>query len=192
MRDIYVIDTETTGLTGAPDDHVVDIGIALLETDTGRVMPLYQSLVGYDVDEWDPAHRNAWIFSHSDLTLDDVAAAPPQADVRYRVATLLAGARVTSYNTPFDLDKFLFQPPWRLSEVVTAAPDIMAACAPVVADRSHPGGKYPRLMHSYTALCEDDPADLRGAQQHRALSDAMAAAYVLRQLVIDEKYKVTL
>ena len=56
---LYVIDTETTGLTGAPDDHVVDIGIALLETDTGRVMPLYQSLVGYDVDEWDSAHRSA-------------------------------------------------------------------------------------------------------------------------------------
>ena len=177
---IYVIDTETTGLTGCPDDHIVDIGIAVLETDTGRVMPLYESLVGYDVDEWDDSRRNAWIFSNSDLTLDDVAAASPQADVRYEVATLLAGAHVTAYNTDFDLTRFLYRSPWRLDVVTYAMPDIMMACDDLV---EHAPGRHPSLMRSYQELCPDDEADLRGKQKHRALSDAMAAAHVLRQLI---------
>ena len=188
MKPIYVIDTETTGLNGAPVDHVVDIGIAAVDPSTGEVWPVYQSLVGYNVSEWDDAHRDAWVFCHTDLRLCDIGAAPPLDDVRFQVAGILAAERVTSYNVPFDFGKFLNRPPWSLSKVYDLAPDIMEACTPVVADRSHPGSKHPRLINSYGALCPDDPAGLAGTQRHRAQSDALAAAYVLRELISRGEY----
>ena len=71
--EIYVLDTETTGLRGAPDDVVVDIGITKVSLSKGTVKDVYSSVVGYDVEEWNDYRRNAWIFENTDLTLRDVS-----------------------------------------------------------------------------------------------------------------------
>ena len=178
---IYIIDTETTGLSGAPRDHVVDIGVAALNLSTGHISEEYSAIVGYDISTWDEEHKNAWIFKNTDLRLDDLASATPQPVVRYHIAQILNNARVTSYNTEFDFGRFLNQEPWSMT--IQECPDIMITAAEVVRDRSHPGGRYPRLIHSYNALCPDDPVKINGNQHHRALSDAVVAAHVLRRLI---------
>ncbi len=38
-------------------------------------------------------------------------------------------------------------------------------------------------MLAYRVFCPDDPAKLDGRQQHRALSDALAEAHILRALI---------
>ena len=71
--EIYVLDTETTGLSGAPKDLVVDVGICRVSLRRGTVEDVYSSVLGYDVDSWDDYHRNAWIFENTDMTLEMVA-----------------------------------------------------------------------------------------------------------------------
>ncbi|MDR2699110.1 MAG: hypothetical protein LBB30_05500 [Candidatus Methanoplasma sp.] len=181
-EEIFVIDTETTGLDGGPRDLVVDIGICSVNLFRETVKDVYSSVVGYDVTEWDDRRSKAWIFENSDLTLDKVAAARPLFKVREDVAGLLRGRTATSYNVPFDMDKFLFREPWHLRGVFSVCTDIMKAAADVCKLPSELYGvryKFPKLDHAYKTIAEGDPAGIGDKQDHRALSDARMAAYVM-------------
>ena len=176
---IHVIDIETTGLD--PTDLVIEVAVATINTSTGSVRPANSRVVGYDTDTWPPSWRNAWIFSNSDLKINDVYYGEPQASVGYALCRIIGNQPVTSYNTDFDLGH-LMRPPWSLDRLIRK-PDIMTACDGIVKGRRNKESKHPTLMISYAELCPGDPAKLCGAQQHRALSDAMAAAHVLRELI---------
>ena len=65
---ILVLDTETTGLEGAPKDVVVDVGICRVDLRRGTVEDVYSSVLGYDTSEWDDYLKNAWILRTSAMT----------------------------------------------------------------------------------------------------------------------------
>lgn len=181
---VFVVDTETTGLCGCDrGDRVVDIGIVEVDTERGTVMPVYSEIVGYDVSGWSEDQKNAWIFSHSDLTLDMVARAEPLEEIARDVRLILDGNVAASYNEAFDFDKFLFKSPWNVD--CALAPDIMLRAHRLV-DGDHifsDGSSWPKLETAYRGLCPDDPAHLDGPQAHRALSDAVVASYVMLALI---------
>lgn len=181
---VYVVDTETTGLCGCDrGDRVVDIGIVEVDTEMGTVMPVYSEVVGYDVSGWSEGQKNAWIFSHSDLTLDMVARAEPLEEIARDVRLILDGNVAASYNEGFDFDKFLFKSPWNVD--CALAPDIMLRAHRLI-DGDHlfsDGSSWPKLETAYRGLCPDDPAHLDGPQAHRALSDAVVASYVMLALI---------
>jgi DNA polymerase III epsilon subunit-like protein len=181
---VFVVDTETTGLCGCDrGDRVVDIGIVEVDTERGTVMPVYSEIVGYDVSGWSEDQINAWIFSHSDLTLDMVARAEPLEEIARDVRLILDGNVAASYNEGFDFDKFLFKSPWNVD--CALAPDIMLRAHRLI-DGDHlfsDGSSWPKLETAYRGLCPDDPAHLDGPQAHRALSDAVVASYVMLALI---------
>lgn len=181
---VFVVDTETTGLCGCDcGDRVVDIGIVEVDTEMGTVMPVYSEIVGYDVSGWSEDQKNAWIFGHSDLTLDMVARAEPLEEIARDVRLILDGNVAASYNEGFDFDKFLFKSPWNVD--CALAPDIMLRAHRLV-DGDHifsDGSSWPKLETAYRGLCPDDPAHLDGPQAHRALSDAVVASYVMLALI---------
>lgn len=179
---IFVIDTETTGLDGAPKDVVVDIGICSVDIKKGEVKDIYSSVVGYDVTEWDRTRKEAWIFENTDLTLDMVASAPPLCKIREDVYEILKGQIVTSYNIPFDMDKFLYKEPWNLRGTFTVCTDIMKAATDVCKLPSQFYGikyRFPKLDHAYKTVLDRDPANIGDKQDHRALSDARMASYLM-------------
>jgi DNA polymerase-3 subunit epsilon len=183
MTEVFVVDTETTGLGGAPYDLVVDIGISKVDLETFKVSEVYSAVVGYPLDVID---TNAWIFSHSDLTVEDVLAGVPFLDVKLAVYDILRGQTVTSFNTGFDLDKFLYAYPWDLSGCFSEAPCIMKASMDVCRIPSAWGGyKWPKLQEAYDFLYPDIPL---GDQSHRALSDAVMAGFVLLGLYMQGDY----
>jgi DNA polymerase III subunit epsilon len=191
VGDIYVLDTETTGLKGAPDDVVVDIGICKTDIVSGKVEQVYQSIVGYDVSRWNGYRRNAWIFENTDMTLEMVASAPRADSVIEDVRRILSGKTVTSFNTEYDFDKFLYLQPWSMRGVFTEATDIMKAATPVCKQPSMYEGRryrYPKLDFAYGKIVDGDPAGIAGTQTHRAMSDAVMAAYVMIQLYRDGDY----
>lgn len=181
---VFVVDTETTGLCGCDrGDRVVDIGIVEVDTERGTVMPVYSEIVGYDVSGWSEDQKNAWIFSHSDLTLDMVARAEPLEEIARDVRLILDGNVAASYNEAFDFEKFLFKSPWNVD--CALAPDIMLRAHRLI-DGDHlfsDGSSWPKLETAYRGLCPDDPAHLDGPQAHRALSDAVVASYVMLALI---------
>lgn len=180
--EIYVIDTETTGLDGAPKDVVVDIGICLVDVKRGDVKDVYSSIVGYDTSTWDETQKKAWIFENTDLSLEMVRGAPSFEKVRNDVYEILKGKKVTSYNIPFDMDKFLFRKPWELRGTFTLCTDIMKAATDVCKLPSQFYGvkyRFPKLDHAYKTVLDSDPANIGDKQSHRALSDARMASYVM-------------
>ena len=190
--EIYVLDTETTGLEGAPKDLVVDVGITRVSLRKGTVEDCYSSVLGYDVDEWDDYRRNAWIFQNTDMTLDMVAEAPPAMKVIDDVRRLLRGKTVTTYNMAYDLDKFLYQEPWNMRGTFKPCFDIMLAATKVCKLPSQFYGReyrYPKLDHAYSTIVEGDPAGINGVQDHRALSDARMASYLMIKMFRDGTYR---
>lgn len=189
--EIYVLDTETTGLKGAPVDLVVDIGIVKVDLKKGSVIKVYDSVVGYDITEWDDYLSNAWIFTHTDMTLEMVADAPPAVKVIDDVRHILRGKNVTSYNIQYDMGKFLYKEPWNLRGTFNECKDIMLAAKDVCKLPSmYIGGdyRYPKLDYAYETIVEGDPAGIHGNQDHRAYSDAIVASYVMIQMYRDGTY----
>ncbi len=190
---IYVLDTETTGLEGAPKDLVLDVGICKVSLRRGTVEDCYSSVLGYDVEEWDDYLTGAWIFSNSDLTIEDIAfAKKPALQVIDEVRRILKGKDVTTYNKQYDLGKFLYQEPWVMRGWFNECADIMKAAAEVckIPSKFSGGGyQYPKLDYAYGTITEGDPAGIEGKQDHRALSDARAASWLMVKMFADGDYR---
>ncbi len=181
---ILVVDTETTGLAGAPWDLVLDVAVAEADVSAGTVRPVYSQVVGHDVSSWDGRLRSSWIFSNSDLTVEEVGAGRPQAAVVKEVRGILDFSLCTSYNASFDFGRFLYRDPWRVRPWL--APDVMLKAHRLVdGDREFEDGStsWPKLSKAYAKLCPGDPAGIGSRQRHRALEDAEMAAHVLLALV---------
>jgi len=189
--EIYVLDTETTGLDGAPIDVVVDVGICKVNLEKGTVDDAYSEIVGHDIKKWNECRKNAWIFQNTDLTVDQVSYGRPFDTIRDEVEKLLRGKCLTTYNTEYDLNKFLYRDPWNLKNVFTECKDIMKAATTVCKLPSVYYGqfKYPKLDYAYSKILDGkDPANIHGKQDHRALSDARMASHLMIEMYNDNDY----
>jgi len=182
--EIYVLDTETTGLDGFPTDHIVDVAVCRVRPYRDTVEPVLSTVVGHDISTWSQNQREAWIFQNTDLTLEQVAKATPAPFVTAELRSMLENRMTTSFNVGFDFDKFLFHEPWRLREAVHLTPCIMLRAMPVC---KLPGTydvyKWPKLQQAYDMLVDGDPADIGEEQKHRAMEDAVMASHVLLELI---------
>jgi len=181
--DVYVVDTETTGLFGAPKDKVVDIAVCKVTLGEDKVENIYSSVVGHDTGKWNDELRRSWIFENTDLTLDMVDKAPPESQVADEVSKILKGANVTSFNFQFDFDKFLYKQPWSLRPDVVPFRCVMLASKDVCRIPGlYEDYKWPKLDEAYRIIVKGDPAGINGVQEHRALSDALMASHILLEL----------
>ena len=188
--DVYVVDTETTGLFGAPKDKVVDIAVCKVTLGDDGVENVYSSVVGHDTGKWSDELKHSWIFENTDLTPDMVNDAPPEARVAEEVSKILKGANVTSFNFQFDFDKFLYQKPWSLRNDIVPFRCVMLASKNVCRIPGlYDDYKYPKLSEAYKMIVKGDPAGIKGNQEHRALSDAVMASYILLELHRTGRYE---
>lgn len=165
-------------------DVVVDIGICEASLSKGTVVPVYSSIVGYNMTTWTDAMKRSWIFENTDLTVEQVASAPLFSRVRKEVADLVRGRWLTTYNVQYDLDKFLYRFPWNLEGTFRECRDIMFSARDVCKLKSQYYGvseyRYPKLDYAYKYILNgEDPAGIHGKQDHRALSDAKVASYLM-------------
>ena len=181
--EVYVLDTETTGLFGSPKDKVVDIAICKVTLGEDNVETIYSSVVGHDTSNWNDDLKHAWIFDNTDMTLEMVDNAPPESQVINEVKKLLDGKNVTSFNFSYDFNKFLYREPWSFRSKIVPFRCVMMASKDVC---KIPGlyedYKWPRLDEAYSYIVKGDPAGIEGIQKHRALSDALMASHILLEL----------
>ncbi|AGI48038.1 hypothetical protein TALC_01046 [Thermoplasmatales archaeon BRNA1] len=168
-------------------DLVVDIGICEVCLSTGEVKEVYSSIVGYDTENWPEEMLHSWIFDNSDLTVGQVSSAPRFSKVKKDIASIVKGRWLTTYNVQFDLDLFIYRFPWNLKDSFMECRDIMFSARDVCKLESPLYGvkeyRYPKLDYAYeTILKGEDPAGIDGVQDHRALSDAKVASYVMTEL----------
>lgn len=116
---VLIIDTETTGLRGIPEDRVLEIGIAEYDEFSGDISPVYSEMIRYDdIVDFDSKYvnidgsRGIWIYRNSDMRMEDTLNAANDLDTVVReVQEIVSGKEVTSYNVGFDFGKFLYQEP---------------------------------------------------------------------------------
>lgn len=207
---VLIIDTETTGLVGYPEDRVLEIGIAEYGESTGKISPVYSEMIRYeDIRKFDGENVNrdgskgVWIYRHSDMRIEETLnAAKNLATVVEEVRNIVSGKEVTSYNVGFDFGKFLYQEPWSIKPIVTRKIDIMKLATAKVyeladsdsimdkglqnrllmeRDESYYPDKWVRSIDAYRVLCPDDPMGLEG-MRHRALDDAVMEGWILKAI----------
>ena len=178
MRDLYVLDIETTGLGGAlMGDVVVEIGIARVDIDRKKVFPEYGKIIHQELTE---DQKKSWVFMNTDLDPEDVKRSPWSTDDIILDLCLYREGVFTSYNREFDFDLFLNQAPYRFRPRM--APCIMKSCADHYND-----GRWFRAQEAYDLLCKDNPANVPdGKEQHRALSDAVLEGFILLRYLEDD------
>jgi len=104
-----VIDLETTGLDGFPNDHVVEIAIVKANLRTQIIELVFSSLIHYDIEKWDEETRNSWIFEQGHMALEEISESKEDvSEIASKVQEILHEKVITSYNVKFDFDKFLF------------------------------------------------------------------------------------
>ena len=205
---VLIIDTETTGLRGIPEDRVLEIGIAEYDEVSGDISPVYSEMIRYDdIVDFDSKYvnidgsRGIWIYRNSDMRMEDTLNAAKDLDTVVReVREIVSGREVTSYNVGFDFGKFLYQEPWNIRNIVTRKIDIMKLATTKVYEladsdsiedkglqerllREREDSYYPekwvRSIDAYRVLCPEDPMKLEG-MRHRAIDDAVMEGWILK------------
>lgn len=191
LKEIYVIDTETTGLDGYPDDYIIEIAICKVNIKMKTVEKIFDSIVGHDVDCWNYPQKQAWIFGNSNLTLELVGKAKSQKEIVKKIRKILKDKYVTSFNVGYDFTKFLCCEPWSVEEVVKDILNcIMMSATPVCGiEGYYDEYKWPRLEEAYEMLCNGNPANIEN-QTHRAIDDTLMASYVLLSLIRTNNYSL--
>ena len=177
-NNIIVIDLETTGLDGyKKGDRIVEIGAANVDFQRKTVTPIFGHPIYHD--KLTPEQEDSFIFHEGHMIPEECYHSPIDEEKAAMIlATILDGEYVTSYNTEFDLDKFIY--PW-FDEII---PDVLdfgffrAPCIMKAAGQVMPEGLWPSLKVAYSTLIGTN----RKYHEHRALDDAVMAGTVLLAL----------
>ena len=183
-KNVMVIDFETTGLDGIEkNDRILSVGVARVDLEQNKVVPVFQTPIWYH--NLSEKQSESWIFEHGYMKGSDIYNSPfDEWKVARILYTLLEDQLVTSYNTEFDLDRFLY--PWYDTldgdcPYFARAPCIMKASAqvPEIPRRIHDDGScYPSLVASFDMLLEFKPR----YPPHDAMNDCLMAGMILLAL----------
>jgi len=171
---IAVIDIETTHFF--PKGFIVEVGIASLDTETGNVEKVFDSVCrepGMTAKD-----REAWIFSNSDLTIEMVREAPLLEDLKADIQKVIDDHdAITAYNKKFDFT-FLRD---RNFEIKTEWNCPMLAATPVCKmpnKNGYSGYKWPSVEQAWEFFFSNEPY----IELHRGCDDAMHEAKIIYEL----------
>ena len=176
--ELLVLDIETDGLT-ANRDSIVEIGVVILNTNTGNIEKAFHSLIREENHELD---ESAWIFGHSTLTANEVKANGVSINqIRSQLQLLLSKYPSIAYNCKFDFG-FLN---YRKFDIPKVAPDPMFLMTDVLKIKNSRGGyKWPTVQEclNYFGIKEAEP--------HRAQEDAVLEARIIYEMIKKGIYKL--
>lgn len=172
---IAVVDIETTGFlnNGAT---IVEVGIAKLNTATGDVEIIFDSLCHEST--FSEHNRNAWIFSNSNLSFNEVASSKPLTEMLGDIQAAIDSCdAVTAYNKKFDFD-FLKSRGIKIPNQVTC---LMLAATPICKLPSPRGSgyKWPTVQEAWDFFNPDSDY----IELHRGADDAVHEAKILMELI---------
>ena len=172
---ILIIDLETTGFQNA-GGKIVEVGIVVLNTETGQITELLDQVVRED--GLTANDRNAWIFQNSDLTVEEVRNAPRLIDIQPAIQNLIDmyPDGITAYNRNFDIN-FLISRGFHIPKVL-ACPMLISAKICGLVDKNGRKNKNPSAEEAW---CYFHPGQ-EYVEKHRGLDDAKHEAMIIWEL----------
>lgn len=173
---LLVIDIETTGLDIA-SDAIVEIGAALVDTDTKEIEVVFDKVLKDKY--WNPiAHKNAWIFETSSLTVDDVEKAEPFSQHFDYLQELITKYDTVAFNLKFD-ERFLT----RSGIVFNKSKCLMEAVKNYVTFKNENGRSVkPSVEEIYNHFLVEESSEPY-VEKHRAASDAVDEAKIMLHMI---------
>jgi len=172
---IGIIDIETCGFL-RENGVIVEVGIVSLDTDTGEIDPVFSCVCRED--HLRAKHRDAWIFKNSDLTVEEVRAAPKLPDLLPLIQEHIDGLDAcTAFNKSFDFN-FLRN---RSLRIENEWPCPMRAATPVCKipnKNGRAGHKWPTVEEAWNHFFPDEPY----TEAHRGFDDALHEARIVYEL----------
>lgn len=177
---IHILDLETTGLFGMNNhEFIVEIGIVSLNTRNGIIKEVYHAYVRPPLSPEDRTWRDAWIFEQGHLSVENVMMGKTPEAVAKEIKPILENTHVTSFNTAFDFDMWLSWSPFSTIKMFRF-PCIMKLCQQVMRWK-----RFPSLVLSVQHF-----GGVMNGNAHTAVYDAEMAAFVLKQIIKQNKYPI--
>jgi len=171
---ILLVDIETTGFSHE-SDTILEIGIVSLDLETGETVTLFDSPVLEP--HFCEKHKNAWIFSNSDLTLADIASAPTLEEVFPIVQEIFDTYEgITAYNRSFDfgfLESRCFELPRALPCPMLLSTDVIK-----LPKKNGAGYKLPKAQEAWDFYFPETPY----VEKHRGADDARIEALIVHEM----------
>jgi DNA polymerase III alpha subunit (gram-positive type) len=171
---MIVLDAETTGLNGYPQDKVLSICIYEINQ-KNEISEILTRVINYDIK--DPLIYQSWIVQNGYLTLDEIANGYPESQVVSEVQEALKGKKWSSYNTAFDYDKFLQFDPWNLQPPQYCLMLLATKALPSVEVRENGEKKWLKLTEAYQCLFNKPMIG-----NHSVKNDTLATAEISKGL----------
>jgi len=169
INEIIVLDIETTGFQNQ-NGLIVEVGMVLLNLETGNVTPIYNELV--KENEFNDSHKDAWIFSNSDLSFDNVSKAKPLD--KSTIQNFLDKYHATAYNKSFDFN-FLKSRGLKINEL--PCPMMLSTDICKLPGR-YGSYKWPKVQEAYDHLFGKTDY----VETHRGCDDAIHEAAIVYKL----------
>jgi DNA polymerase III alpha subunit (gram-positive type) len=175
---IFILDIETTA-TKSDAGHIIEIGGVLLNTDTGEIEEVFNSII----KETEKFDENAWIFDNSDLTPELIKTeGKPLEEIREPLQKLISKYPTTAYSRSFDIG-------WLKSRnfefnIILEDPMLVATPILKIKKGSYSNYKWPKVQEclDYFKIHENEP--------HRAFEDAKLEARIVWELIKLKKFSV--
>ena len=175
-RNILVLDLETSGLKPSID-KIFEIGIVSLDLETVKIIELFDQVLRED--GLTAKHRSSWIFSNSDMKVEDVRNAPPASEIYPQVQMLidLYPLGVTAFNRQFDIG-FLESRGIKFGKLLPCPMMLSIDICKIPFPKGGKGWKYPKVEEAYKFYFPESDYD----EKHRGCDDAAHEAQICYKL----------
>lgn len=181
---ILVLDIETTGFLNK-GGSIVEIGIVELNLVNGEVKTIFNSLLRESI--LTAKHRDAWIFSNSSLTVEEVREAPEAEGVLAEVQQILNKYPLgcTAYNKDFDFD-FLMSRGLSIPRQLACPMKLSTPICKLPNKYNFKDYKWPTVEEAWNHFFPD----VSYVEEHRGADDAVHEAQIVYALYKLDVFKV--
>jgi hypothetical protein len=188
LKELLILDLETTGLDGFPSDRIVQFGYLLCqvyENDSNKyeLIPSESGEINIFEPEYRDVYKKSYIFVNDYLDYQIWKKGALNFDRSVvQIQKIITNKILCCYNVNFDLAKFLYREPFNVREraVGRLTDPMIAMTFEARIPRSHGGGfKWPKLSESFDFVT-NNPSFV--VQKHNALADCLMIKPVIEHL----------
>lgn len=179
INSFYVVDLETSGLKGFPQDKILEIGITEINLETKELKTVMDTSIYYDLDD-NPEIIDCWTLKNGNMDIIQIDNGIDLENAIYQTQKILENKTWTSYNTDFDYIRFLRH--WKISPPQYC---LMKKCKGLlrlsksniyIPDKY----KFPKLQEAYDYFVRKPL--IKSGQTHYAIDDSRMAAEIILQI----------